>query len=747
MMISLLAGINVYAANYTLGTVLDFDNNILSTLPTGVHLQEDGYYGNVLNWDTRAVTVDIDFTDVDTETLITGKHILSFDVKQAEDKDKIAFYFLDYDTTSQKFKQKLAFEQRLGNFVFSPNNGTNYVSVSGGEWVVGEWNRYDMVFDYTNETATLFKNGQECGTISLAADAVNTDAPASSTGLEINGFNKMRVSGTTHDAGGDVDTCFDNLCYRPYSDETYQATISGSGDELVIKFDETTANLTTDNFTVIKKASPLSAEEAVTDFTIAESCGAYTVIKLNEEMTAGERYFVTLNNVQSLFENSPAATKLEYFYDETEVTGFEDDLSGYTTDNFWTATGPWKTTGSELQAAINYTTVSDGIVTLTGADDGQKLLRYDVSKLDLNEGIIEIEANMSVSHNCVLPDGESLSKTMAFFRFQDQRNESFTIGEFQLNGLMTPYAKKESSTTLKTIKDNALTFGTEAFNKVKVIFDMDTKLASVYLNNSSIIENVYPWRNTTYLASDITSISIINFTTGSTHTLSDKVTTVSCNAVVNIDSIKVTKTVYNTAVSDISFTDVYGKSSGADNVSSATNKIIVTYPSGMLNNEFNGTVVVNDGTENISGEGVYDSETGIYTFTADKLLGANKTYTLTLSDSVAANGSVYKTISGTFVTGNAIRDIEIASSQKTESGAEVILNAVNTGEAQSCYVITAGYKNGALAKCYLESLSVGVELTEYTKTFAYNDSVFADCDYIKAFIWNDISQTLMPIEN
>ena len=166
-----------------------------------------------------------------------------------------------------------------------------------------------------------------------------------------------------------------------------------------------------------------------------------------------------------------------------------------------------------------------------------------------------------------------------------------------------------------------------------------------------------------------------------------------------------------------------------------------------MNDTYNGTFVLNDGTNNIEGTGSYNAETGVYTFETNKLLGANKTYTLTLKDSIAENGSVYKEITGSFTTGNVVKDISIVNAAKTEAGASVTLNAVNSGKAATCYIITAGYKNDALAKCMIEVLEIDSEYTEKIKTFEYTDATLARCDSIKAFIWNDMAQTLTPIEN
>lgn len=394
MMVSVIAGINVYAANYVTGTVLDFDKvGITSSLPSGIHIQTDGYYGNVLNWDTRAVATMIDFSDVSKDVLTSGKYILSFDVKQVENTDKLALFLLDYDDASASFKQKLVFEQRLGNFVFTPNAGTNYIPVDGGKWTVGAWTRYDIVFDYDADTATLYKNGVQGETILISADYYDSTTPANST-VQIDGFNKIQVMGTTHDGGGDLDTCFDNFSYRPYSVEDFNAEISYGEDEIVIKFDETTANLSADNFTVKKKVNPLVAEENV-EFTVKESCGAYTVLKLDEDMVSGAEYIIELNNITSLFGNSLSVSSFRFFNNQTEVTSYTDDMSAYEKDAFTDATvdtmwtnNHWTTSGNATQSAKDYTTATDGVVTLKSGTDAGKLLRYNFKDIALMKGLL-----------------------------------------------------------------------------------------------------------------------------------------------------------------------------------------------------------------------------------------------------------------------------------------------------------------------------------------------------------------------
>ena len=736
MMVSVIAGINVYAANYVTGTVLDFDKvGITTSLPNGIHIQTDGYYGNVLNWDTRAVATMIDFSDVSKDVLTSGKHILSFDVKQVENTDKLALFLLDYDDASASFKQKLVFEQRLGNFVFTPNAGTNYIPVDGGKWTVGAWTRYDIVFDYDADTATLYKNGVQGGTILISADYYDSTTPANST-VQIDGFNKIQVMGTTHDGGGDLDTCFDNFSYRPYSAEDFNAEISYEEDEIVIKFDETTANLTAENFTVKKKVNPLVAEENV-EFTVKESCGAYTVLKLDEKMVSGAEYIIELNNITSLFGNSLSVSSFRFFNNQTEVTSYTDDMSAYEKDAFTDATvdtmwtnNHWTTSGNATQSAKDYTTATDGVVTLKSGTDAGKLLRYNFKDIALDEGVIEIEATVNVTFDSSL----SGSKAVVYYNLQD-KDGTYKIGEFHANGFMTVASTTADVRSVTTAKDTGYSYGSD--NVIKIVIDLSTKKIATLVNDGNpVINNYICGDSATTYSKDLTDVSIISFNALS-----------GTSAEVKIDSIKATKTVYNTAVSDISFTDVYGIKTNAENVSSATNKISVTYPDGMMNDTYNGTFVLNDGTNNIEGTGSYNAETGVYTFETNKLLGANKTYTLTLKDSIAENGSVYKEITGSFTTGNVVKDISIVNAAKTEAGASVTLNAVNSGKAATCYIITAGYKNDALAKCMIEVLEIDSEYTEKIKTFEYTDATLAGCDSIKAFIWNDMAQTLTPIEN
>lgn len=736
MILSVIAEINVDAANYSTGTVLDFDKvGITTSLPSGVHIQTDGYYGNVLNWDTRAVATMIDFSDVSKDVLTSGKHILSFDVKQVETTDKLALFLLDYDEASDSFKQKLAFEQRLGDFVFTPNSGTNYIPVDGGKWTAGAWTRYDIVFDYDADTATLYTNGVQGGTISIAADKYDSSTPANSS-VQIDGFNKIQVMGTTHDGGGDLDTCFDNFCYRPYSAKSFNAEISGGKDEVVIKFDETAANLTAENFTVKKKVNPLVAEESV-DFTIKESCGAYTVLKLSEDMVAGAKYIVELKDVISLFGNPLSVSTLIFFNNQTEVTSLTDDMSAYEKDAFtdasvdtmWT-NSHWTTSGNATQSAIDYTTAADGVVTLKGGTDTDKLLRYNFKDIALDEGVIEIEATVNITFDSSL----SGSTAVVYYNLQD-KDGTYKIGEFQANGFMAAASTTADTRSITTAKDTGYVYGSD--NVIKTVIDLSSKKIATSVNDGDpIVYNYICGDSSTTYSNNLTDVSIVSFNVL-------KNTSVE----VKIDSIKATKTVYNTAVSDISFTDIYGTKTNAANVSSATNKISVTYPGGMYNDTFNGTFVLNDGTEDIGGTGSYNAETGVYTFEMNKLLGANKTYTLTLKDSIAADGSAYKEITGSFTTGNAVKDISIMNAVKTETGATVIMNAVNSGKAATCYIITAGYKNDSLAKCMIEVLEIDPEYTGKTKSFEYADATLAGCDLIKAFVWNDISQTLMPVEN
>lgn len=690
----------------------DFEDLTTGTYGTAsadkVSVIKEEYRGNVFK-----VNGNIDWYYRLDQKLDGGRYIYSFDVKNAGVWGKMRLRF--YSNDSWKWFNTFAIE---GNGMGS--NFKDKLSVMADSVIpTNEWHRVDLLLDMDNDSVTAYLDGVEKGSFVLTTEGDGTPYDGIFRG------SMMSFNNTNGDA------YFDNIRTRNISDK-YDVSMMVDENLVYIDFAETTVNLKEDNFVVTKAENALSANVQNVDFTLVYQNGSRAVLKLSENVTTGIRYIVKLNNVKSFIGNTPEKNELSYLYTPDIVTIHNDDMSTYTTENMWTDSR-WTTAVEGNSAnAVENTTASNGAVTLSGADKN-KLLKYNIASVGTDEGVIEIETTLNATHT----SAENGSTALVYYRFVDQAGTEFNLGEIHANGFMAAASKNVDSKDTYTNKNTAFVFGQDT--TIKTVIDMSTKKISTTCGDKTLVSEYYPLNvSGTNYADSIKSIPIISFTALGGY-----------GVTLNVKNIKVTKTVTPSVIGNVTFMDVMGNECSVTDVSSATNKMKIEFSNGLFEDKFNGVVEVNDGKSIVpvvADKCVYDKATGIYTMTFDRLLGAEKNYTVKISGVKDAKGITYKELSGSFTTGEAITEISNEDAVKTASGIDVMVKGVNTGFDATYYVIYTGFKGNKLVAMDYDVWELTEEFTDYTKTFSFEDSKIAECDKINSFIWRSFTE-IKPVTN
>lgn len=688
----------------------DFEDLTTGTYGTAsadkVSVIKEEYRGNVFK-----VNGNIDWYYRLDQKLDGGRYIYSFDVKNAGVWGKMRLRF--YSNDSWKWFNTFAIEGKgMGS------NFKDKLSVMADSVIpTNEWHRVDLLLDMDNDSVTAYLDGVEKGSFVLTTEGDGTPYDGIFRGA------MMSYNNTNGDA------YFDNIRTRNISDK-YGVSMAVDENLLYIDFDETTVNLKKDNFVVTKSENALSANVQNVDFTLVYQNGTRAVLKLSENVAPATQYTVKLINVESFIGNSPEKTELSYISAPDVVTSHTDNMSAYATETMWTD-NHWTTSSNATQSAKEYTTAADGVVTLTSGTDAGKLLRYNFKDIALDEGVIEIETTVNVSYTTAPTD-----KKLVYLNFQDA-DGTYKIGEFQTDGFMAAASTESDTRAVTTAKDTTYKYGQD--NVIKTVIDLSKKTIAVSVNNGDpIVSNYVCGDSATTYAKDLTDVSIISF-----NALKNT------GATVLIKNIKATKTVKSSVVGNVTFVDVMGNECSVTDVSSATNKMKIEFSNGLFEDKFNGVVEVNDGKSIVpvvADKCVYDKATGIYTMTFDRLLGAEKNYTVKISGVKDAKGITYKELSGSFTTGEGITEISNEDAVKTASGIDVMVKGVNTGFDATYYVIYTGFKGNKLVAMDYDVWELTEEFTDYTKTFSFEDSKIAECDKINSFIWRSFTE-IKPVTN
>lgn len=698
-------------------TVIDnehnFEDGVTGSFGTAtadkVLIEDEQYRGKVLK-----INGNIDWYYKLSKGLDGGKYIFSYDTKNSGSWGKMRLRF--YSDQQYKWYNAFAIEGK--------GMGSNFSDklVAFGDSVIGtdEWHRIDIVLDIDNAKATAYLDGSEKGTFLLTTPSDGSGAYDGSFWGSMMSYNG--TNGTEY---------FDNIRTRNISDK-YGVSVSADGNLVYVDFNETTTGLTKDNFAVTKSANSLSQNAENVGFELVYQNGTRAVLRLNESVAAGTKYTVKLNDVNSFLGNSPKKTEISYINVNETVSSINDDMSSYTTENVWTDSR-WSTSAEgKNNNAASSVTAADGTVTLVGDDTNEKLLKYDLSSLNLSEGIVEIETVLNVTHS----SSETGSKALAYYRIADGNGTEFNLGEVHINGFMAAASESADSKSVYTNKDTAFAFGTDT--KIRTVINMGTKQISTYCGDKTLVSAKYPLNvSGSNYANSIETIPTLSFITRPGYGVN-----------LNIKNIKVTKTVKPSVTGDIMFRDVTGAVNGVTNVSSATNAMIIEFSNGLLNNELGGTAVVRDSSSNVvQSIGEYNADEKTYTLTFDKLLGAEKNYTVELSGITDSDGAVYTSVDGGFKTGAAVKLVSNEDIIRTSNGADVTVKGVNTGEdAESYYVIYTGYKGNRLVTMDYAIWNLDSDFTDYIKIFSFMDAELKDCDKINSYVWKSFEK-ITPVTN
>lgn len=697
----------------------DFEDDVIGSYGTAttdkVSVIDEEYRGKVFQ-----INGNIDWYYKLDQGLDGGRYIYSFDMKNTGAWGKMRLRF--YSNDSWKWFNTFAIESKG----MGANFNDTLSAMSDSVVVLDEWHRVDLLLDMDNDKVTAYLDGIKKGSFLLttASDGTSYDGVFRGSMMSFNNTNGYEY--------------LDNIRVRNIDDK-YGTSMNIQDKYIYVDFAETTMGLTEDNFTVTKSDNPLSSEVENVAFTLEYQNGTRAVLKLGENTAAGMTYTVKLNNIESFLGNTPEKKELSYTYTPDVVTTFIDDMTDYTKDALTNATVDtmwtdehWTTSGNASQSSKDYTTAADGVVTLTSGTDAGKLLRYNIKDIDLNEGIIEIETTVNVTFNSSITG----STQLVFYNFQDS-DGTYKIGEFQANGFMPNVSSSATSRVNAAVKDTSYVYGQD--NIIKSVIDLSTGIIQTSVNDGEpIVTNYVYGENAETCATDLTDVSILSFTT-----LKDT------GATVKLKNIKITKTVTPSVIGSISFIDVMGNDNGVTEVSSATNKLSVEFPNGLLNDTFNGTIEVSDGTSIVpisAADSGYNAETGIYTFVFDRLWGANKTYQVTLSDIKDKNGKAYNVLQGNITTGDVVKNIVNDDVTKTADGIAVTVKGVNTGEPEVYYVIYTGYNGNKLVAMDYEAWELDESFDEYVKTFSFTDSKVSKCDKISSYIWRSFG-AIKPVTN
>lgn len=318
MVVAMLTGIQVSAAAYTRGTVLDFDVNTVTSFEDGTSLVDDAEYGKVFNWNTRAKNLILDFSSGNTVTdLTTGAHILSFDAKVAEN-NILFMYFDDYNPDTQEWKRISYTALRNKNFQASADGGSKWTSVVTSAYENDKWVHYDMVFYFEDCYADIYVDGVFGGELSLELNEANT----------VNGFNKILFVGSNSPTDAAMNLSMDNICYRSYT-KTADIEIKPGDGQFAVTFTETMDSVNGDDFTVSRTSLEDGTSQNIS-FTY-ESNGFTKGFVIPEKYEPGYTYTVSYKGGKTAIGSTVAAKSVDITLKQSiidDLRDFEDLTTG-----------------------------------------------------------------------------------------------------------------------------------------------------------------------------------------------------------------------------------------------------------------------------------------------------------------------------------------------------------------------------------------------------------------------------------
>jgi len=666
----------------------DFEDGVAPNSATEVI--SEGDRGNVLRYNSDS---DISFNL--GQSLSSGKYVYSFDVKSDAAGHK---YFRALGTGGNwVYFTKIDNLNRFGEAM----NDAGFRTLGGKEITLGQWSRMDSIMDMTSKTADVYFDGEYAGQLNLS------EKGRSGSVYTLEEFGGLFASNNSGANG----LYLDNIRVRTL-EEYYGAKLSADGNKLYIDFEENT-NCSAENFKVLKTSGLLASPAEEVSFDITYQNPTRVVLTLDENIAAGNRYTVKMNNISSIF-----GTKLEgdtlsllVSQDEVDETIVNDDMSGYTTDTILTAEGtPW---AGNTNAVV---TAENGAVTFTG---NNSRLWYEFDSA--TKGIITVEMNVNINTDST---GEAIH-----FNAGNADKKLFFMTQIVNKRIICPTSSSINSNVYQWNEKSGDVCGQDV--NIKLEFDTVTKNMKVYKNGTAFASG-YPYGRDSVFGEGYDNISCIAIDIAAE------------NTTVKISDIKVSQKYTPALVGDVSFVDVMGNKNDSTNVSSTTNKIEISYPQGLYEDIFNGVIEFTCDGVPVGYTGEYNKETKTYTMILDQLLGAGKTYQMKLSGTKNGDGTVYDAVEGTFTTGAAVFNLSNLDITKTSSGVSVAVDCVNTKGDESYYLIYAGYTGGALVHMDYVPLNLTKDSTEVEKVIPFEDASAATYDNISAFIWKSF-ENIVPV--
>lgn len=692
---SMFVGITAKAAvdvRTSVGTRLNFEDAFASS-DAQVYKTDDEYNGGVLKLDGANAQMNYYFG----EKTSSGKYRFGFDMKKSSGKELVLFA-KGYNKTTDSWGQRSLVKISGNGFSLDTDGTWNFSSsLAQNVYTPGDWARVDFVFDWDEDWAEFYLNGELKGEFTPSA-------------YSLYGMEGMVFLNTDYDKIG-TSVLIDNLEYvKADGTETLKPALSTNGDLMYIDFNAPAKNVTKDSFTVTKQTNPLAGAASDEAFDIVYAGSTRAVLKLASAASAGARYSVVLNGVLSYQDAEPQSTTLAYTVPMSDVVNevINVNLADYTKDNLFENT-PFSSGNKDKISVDEY-----GVVVNSGS-------KFYCNFPSITAGKAEMEITFKTDFT--VQEGSNAEVGYAKFVADNAQGTyaTYYMGQVHtVNGFVFPMTKIINGREY-IWNNRGYASGSEVV--LKGVLDVASKKMDIYYNGNLVV-SAYPWNaDGGKEAEAITGAKGVELEA-------------LAGGTVHVKNIKVTQTYTPCTLGDVKFADALGNETPVTAVSSATKQIKISFPSGLANDTFDGTISLKANGEDVAFTGEYDAANKVYTMNLDKLLGANATYEMKISGGTSTDGKIYSGAEGTFTTDSGVTDFRLNKIEKTSTGVKVDLGCINTAEDAEYYVIWAGYDgNGKMITMDYKPLTVEQNSAQTQRSFEFESDKAAGCAKLTAFIW------------
>lgn len=347
---SSFGAMSVNAVSYTTGVKQDFETAI-TTGSSLITQTQDEYYGGVLNFtssaDSRGGTI---WFELDS-AVSSGKYVFGFDAKLPEVSENAMFSLF---TKSASDSQMTFLALRNGKFCTYDNNAWSFTRIGNASYAANEWNRYELMLDFDDKTAEVYKNGTSVGEIDLAAK-------------ETESISKFCFAYSDFSQTG-LNAQIDNVNFR---EMTASASMSASytyKGKYEVNFSESIKDIDANDFTLTRVPTAGGAEETVlfdVDFISTDK-----VIITPASAESGYTYTLAYADNKTIFGNSISNRTFTNIVKKTDINysvNFENTASA-TEDNY------------RGKYFYNATKAEYGFKSTSGLDSGKYIFSYDFKR-------------------------------------------------------------------------------------------------------------------------------------------------------------------------------------------------------------------------------------------------------------------------------------------------------------------------------------------------------------------------------